>query len=312
MMQRNLSLDFLKVVLSFFVVGLHCSFLVDVNTDAYFATVHGIFRLAVPIFLIISGYYFFNITTKEALKSWIIRIGSLYLIWMLLYAPFWFKLDHPIYTLFTLLNGYYVLWYLSGTLISGLAVYFLRNKRTIALIATILSLYCIGFTIQTLGNFHFLPSKLDKLFNLNFFHRNAFFMCMPFFITGFLIRKHALEQKLKIGLFTLVIALAAVMIEGVLQSRFISNTEGLDQLLTLLIAAPIVFLYFKNITINGTSKELANFSTAIYLIHPFFILTINYLHLNLNSVLLTTVVLLLSIISALILLVINRRVKYLL
>lgn len=311
-MQRNLSLDFLKVVLSFFVVGLHCSFLVDVNTDAYFATVHGIFRLAVPIFLIISGYYFFNITTKEALKSWIIRIGSLYLIWMLLYAPFWFKLDHPIYTLFTLLNGYYVLWYLSGTLISGLAVYFLRNKRTIALIATILSLYCIGFTIQTLGNFHFLPSKLDKLFNLNFFHRNAFFMCMPFFITGFLIRKHALEQKLKIGLFTLVIALAAVMIEGVLQSRFISNTEGLDQLLTLLIAAPIVFLYFKNITINGTSKELANFSTAIYLIHPFFILTINYLHLNLNSVLLTTVVLLLSIISALILLVINRRVKYLL
>lgn len=95
MMQRNLSLDFLKIVLSFFVVGLHCSFLIDVNTDAYFATVRGIFRLAVPIFLIISGYYF------------------------------------------------------------------LRNKRTIALIAIILSLYCIGFTIQTLGNLHFLPSKLE-------------------------------------------------------------------------------------------------------------------------------------------------------
>ncbi|MDB0115222.1 hypothetical protein CTZ05_00230 [Acinetobacter baumannii] len=312
MMQRNLSLDFLKIVLSFFVVGLHCSFLIDVNTDAYYATVHGLFRLGVPIFLIISGYYFFNITTKETLKSWVIRIGSLYLIWMIFYAPFWVKLTHPVYTLFTFLNGYYVLWYLSGTLISGLIVYFLRNKRTINLILVILSLYCIGFTIQTLGNFHFLPSKLDKLFNLNFFHRNAFFMCMPFFITGFLIRKHALEQKLKIGLFTLVIALAAVMIEGVLQSRFISNTEGLDQLLTLLIAAPIVFLYFKNITINGTSKELANFSTAIYLIHPFFILIFKHFHLNLSSVLLTAAVLLLSIISALILLIINKRIKYLL
>lgn len=312
MMQRNLSLDFLKIVLSFFVVGLHCSFLIDVSTDAYYATVHGLFRLGVPIFLIISGYYFFNITTKETLKSWVIRIGSLYLIWMIFYAPFWVKLTHPVYTLFTFLNGYYVLWYLSGTLVSGLIVYFLRNKRTIELVLIILSLYCIGFTIQTLGNLHLLPSKLDHLFNLNFFHRNAFFMCMPFFLIGFLIRKHSLDKSLHLSVFSFLVAVAAVMIEGVLQSKYISNTEGLDQLLTLVIAAPIVFLFFKNITINGTSKELANFSTAIYLIHPFFILTISHFNLHLNSVLFTSIVLFLSIFSAFILLIINKKLKYIL
>lgn len=312
MLTRNLSLDFLKIVLSFFVVGLHCSFLIDVNTDAYFATVHGLFRLGVPIFLIISGYYFFNISDKESFKKWIFRIGSLYLIWMIFYSPFWVKLAHPVYTLFTFLNGYYVLWYLSGTLISGLIVYYLRNQPTVKLVLIVLGLYCIGFTIQTLGNLHFLPTKLDKLFNLNFFHRNAFFMCLPFFITGFLIRKHSLDKSINVGLFTFLIAVSVVMMEGVLQSRFISNTEGLDQLITLLIAAPIVFIFFKNITINGTSKELANFSTAIYLIHPFFILTFKHIHLNLNSVLFTAVVLFLTIISAFILLVINKRVKYLL
>lgn len=133
-----------------------------------------------------------------------------------------------------------------------------------------------------------------------------------FFLIGFLIRKHSLDKSLHLSVFSFLVAVAAVMIEGVLQSKYISNTEGLDQLLTLVIAAPIVFLFFKNITINGTSKELANFSTAIYLIHPFFILTISHFNLHLNSVLFTSIVLFLSIFSAFILLIINKKLKYIL
>lgn len=312
MTQRNLSLDILKVILSFFVVALHCKILIDVNTDAYFATVHGLFRLAVPIFLIINGYYFFKISSKDSLKKWLLRIGTLYIIWMIFYSPFWFRLSNPLSTMFTIINGYYVLWYLSGTLISGLVVYFLRNKKSMTLALMLVTFYFIGFTIQTMGNWHFLPEKIDELFNLNFIHRNAFLMCMPFFLMGFLIRRHDIDKRLNIGVPVLILAVMAVMLEAILQSRYISDTEGIDQLLTLLIASPIVFLYFKNIVINGQSKELANFSVAIYLIHPFFVLMLKHYDVAINSLLFTLIVATLSSVSALVLLMINKKFSYIL
>lgn len=124
---RNLSLDILKIILAISVVFLHCHFLEDISIIGYYSTVEGLFRLAVPTFLIISGFYFFYIKDLNDLKKWIFRLGSLYLIWMTIYSPLWLSLDNIPKTLFTLFNGYYVLWYLIGALFSGIIVFYIKN-----------------------------------------------------------------------------------------------------------------------------------------------------------------------------------------
>lgn len=56
-----------------------------------FLLVHGICRLGVPLFLMISGYYFFRTDNFAKFRHWFVRIGLLYLVWMAAYLPFWYR-----------------------------------------------------------------------------------------------------------------------------------------------------------------------------------------------------------------------------
>lgn len=58
-MGRQISLDIFKLLMSFMVVGLCAGFLGDVDLLGEYLAVNGIFRLAVPTFLVINGFYFF-------------------------------------------------------------------------------------------------------------------------------------------------------------------------------------------------------------------------------------------------------------
>lgn len=279
---RNLSLDILKIILAISVVFLHSHFLKDVSIIGYYSTVEGLFRLAVPTFLIISGFYFFYIQNSNDLKKWVIRLGSLYLIWMILYSPLWINPNNIPKTLFILFNGYYVLWYLIGALFSGVIVYYIRNFSKNIHIFLILTLFSIGCIIQLIGNFHVFNGILDKVLNFNAIHRNFLFFCLPFFLIGYLINKYEIYKKLKISLSTLLILLSLVVLESNLNRIFVSSSENLDQIFSLLLASPALFLYFKGKKLLGKTKNLASLSTAIYLIHPIILITVGY-YLSLNT-----------------------------
>jgi fucose 4-O-acetylase-like acetyltransferase len=96
---RNLSIDYLKVALALSVVLLHLNFLRVDLPELGFILVNGVFRLAVPLFLIITGYYFTQITTFGKFKSWFFRILILYVIWMIFYLPYWFNPNDLLRTL---------------------------------------------------------------------------------------------------------------------------------------------------------------------------------------------------------------------
>ena len=63
---RNLSLDYLKVFLAVCVVFLHGGWLYDINELVGYLHVNGLFRIAVPLFFIINGYYFYNISSLSS------------------------------------------------------------------------------------------------------------------------------------------------------------------------------------------------------------------------------------------------------
>lgn len=85
-MPRNISLDILKVFLAILVVLIHLSFLSEKVVVLSQLIINGICRLAVPVFLIISGYYFISVNSKQKALNWIKRLGMLYFIWMVLYS----------------------------------------------------------------------------------------------------------------------------------------------------------------------------------------------------------------------------------
>lgn len=307
---RNLSIDYLKVILAFFVIFLHLNFLGNSFNPINFIFVNGLFRVGVPLFLLISGYFFYNIKNFIQFKKWLFRVGLLYLIWMIFYSKFWF--DHHSFksNLINIFFGYYSLWYLAGLIFAGCILYFIKNFKTRYLLSLSISLYLIGFIIQEIGNFHIFDGRLDKILNWNPISRIFLFNCLPILIIGYLIKKHDLVNKVKVTRSILLFSLIALVFESFINYKLISETESLDFMFMIPIFSTLIFIYFSDLKFYGDNKNLANFSTALYLIHPLYINIFKLLNYDQFNLVLFTVFC--SIISAFILLFLNNRFKYIL
>ncbi|RZJ46677.1 MAG: hypothetical protein EOO44_22645, partial [Flavobacterium sp.] len=264
-MGRNLTIDILKIVLAFFVVFLHMNFLKDTYPTLSYVLVNGLFRIAVPVFLVITGFYFFHIDNTKKLKKWLFRTFLLYAIWMLIYIYYW-KNNEQI--LLTIVFGYHHLWYLIGTFFSGIILYLLRRQSSLILISLAIILFLTGYAAQILGNLHYFEKEQDSLLNMYLLYRNFLFVCFPFLTIGFLINKCQTDlSKYKHSYFLVILSILCVIGEAFLD-YYLIGTESTDILFSLLFACPLVFLYFKNIYVKTNSKILANLSTAIYVVHP--------------------------------------------
>lgn len=228
---------------------------------------------------------------------------------MVFYIPFWFKLDNIIGTLLNIPIGYFVLWYLSGVMFGGTILYFFRNLESKYLLILAIFLYLVGYILQQIGNLHIFTGTVDKLLNWYPISRNFLFNCFPLLAIGFLIKNKNLDQKINIPLSIVLFSIFLVALESYMNYIFISMNESLDHLLMILIAVPIIFIYIKNIRIMGTNKNLALFSTAIFLIHPFFITVHSFFSIDISRVLF---VLGTSIIAGGLLVIINKKLKYIL
>jgi len=264
-MGRNLTIDVLKIVLAFFVVFLHMNFLKETFPVLSYVLVNGLFRIAVPVFLVITGFYFCPIDNFKKLKKWLFRTFLLYAIWMLLYISYWKDSDQ---IFLTVLFGYHHLWYLIGTFFSGILLYFMKKKSSVILISAALLLFVTGYCVQVSGNLHYFDKDQDSVLNMYMMYRNFLFVCFPFLTIGFLINQYAIDlSKYNHSYLVPLIAILAVLGESFFNYYWVS-AENTDILFSLLFACPAVFLYFKNIYIKTNSKILAHLSTAIYVVHP--------------------------------------------
>ena len=303
---RSLSIDILKIILAFFVVFLHMHVLRDYNSSLSYILVNGLFRIAVPVFLIITGYYFYYVDNMKRLKKWLIRIFLLYLIWSVIYIPFW--KNNMVWA--NIIFGYHHLWYLVGTFFAGIILFILRKKSTGRLLMLILILFTCGYVIQLLGNSHYFKGNMDLV--LNFFpsYRNFLWVCFPFLGIGFLIKKLGIDVKNKPSAFLVIVSVFLVIFEAFINDKIIGldKNESIDILFSLLFACPLLFLYCKNMPFKTDSKILASISTAIYLVHPLIMeLMFNTLHISSTGAFITVL-----LIISIILVYINNKIKYLL
>ncbi|WP_280565336.1 acyltransferase family protein, partial [Chromohalobacter sp. 48-RD10] len=132
-MQRNIPLDILKLVLAVIVVISHAQVLMGYSDLGYQLTVEGVFRIVVPIFMMVSGYFFISVIRSRSLVIWLKKVAAMYAFWMLVYIYFWW--DLPSITPYEILKllrvavmGYHHLWFLSGLIGAAILLYMLRDR----------------------------------------------------------------------------------------------------------------------------------------------------------------------------------------
>lgn len=318
-MERNLSLDYLKLIMAVMVVALHCGFLGDITELGRYLTKNGLFRMAVPTFLVINGYYFYRIYEQKSCVKWFARVGSLYAFWMLVYVYYWLDVSGglratTINAVFNLFIGYHHLWYVSGMIFAGVVVLLLLRVSVKILIVALFVTFVAGVLIQYLGNYHyFRGSILDLIFNYNWVHRSGLLLSFPFFATGFLINKYSISHKISLKLVISLTVLGLILLLGESYINYLqpNSTGSLENMATLIIVCPLVFLMFHKLYLRGSSKRLALISSGIYFVHTL-VMHILESTTDLNATSLMVVVLSCSIIIALGLIQVNKKLKFIL
>lgn len=269
---RTVGLDLLRICMALMVVGLHGHFLSDVDQRASYLLVEGLFRVAVPVFFLISGYYLQRMD-RRGFGRWVRHVLWLYVLWMAIYVFQWWPTTQP--TLAGLCGrlafGYYHLWFLIALALAGAMLFAVRAWSTARLLAVALPFALLGLAIQYAGNYHLLGDDMDRRLNQLLVYRNFLLFGFPFLTIGFLLARH--EMGLRISTWTLVGALsfgfASLSVEAALNLRLAGPRETFDLLFSLYLVAPALLLWAMrlNVPVQIPGKDLAQFATGLYLVH---------------------------------------------
>jgi len=289
-MQRNLSIDLLRFILSILIIALHTSFLHEFGIAG--DTLRSVTRCAVPLFLMISGYYLFDIINdRKKVRKYILRVLLLYFIWMLVYFPMYADFSsrfNVIMFFFTWIFGFFHLWYLVALLLAVSMLYFFvkNNFHWKRLMIIAIGLFMAGWIIQTLKILQ-LPSSISLLLSWNFPYRNFLFIGFPFVYIGFFIRSKesrltslfSLNKLMQAGILFLLLLLA----ESYINDKIGAGFCGGDIYIFLLFLCPVIFLFTLRMKKTIENNYLANYSSGIYFIHPLIIYMMSNIFNNLPS-----------------------------
>ena len=289
-MSKTGSLDSFRLLAAFLVIANHTSPLLSYGEDADFILTRIIARMAVPFFLMVSGYFLYQYI-ENGDNSYILafckKIGFLYALSILLFLPLnlyaghyedpnWgFELVKDI-----LVDGtFYHLWYFPGLIVGVIIVVFLVRKIGLKLTIIIsVILYSIGlFGDSYYGITEQFPS-LEVFYQAVFigadYTRNGVFMVPIFLILGMLLYKGNKTASFSVNLLLFVICFSFLIVEGLLLHYY--QFQRHDSMYFMLIPA-MYFLFQCLLQIRGkSSKSIRTISTIMYIIHPWMIVLVRF------------------------------------
>lgn len=282
--------DILKFLCAFLIVCIHCPFPGIVGE--YFTALT---RIAVPIFFMITGFFYTNIVHKKCEKEQIKKIfrleieaNLLYLLWKCFYATVsgndvWEYLSKVLSTKSIIkflvfnespFNGH--LWYL-GAILYVLLIVLGTEKIGAKKILYVLTPFLLAGDL-ILGKYSLL-----------FFHRefsyiivrNFLFVGLPYFCIGEFLRdwKKRIENR-KLVLLVALFSCTTLLEHYILVQRGLNTTR--DHYISTTFLAMAVFLLFKEVysrhrvtSVERWAAQIGrDYSTWIYIIHPILITVI--------------------------------------
>lgn len=319
-MHRNFSLDFLKVILSLFVIATHVftSLKVNDSKNFIFFLIHGFARLAVPLFFIISGYFLSEkINDINYIKKVIVKFFKLFFVWQLVY----FTIEYDYYQLGIitwqrmLLDSIYGighLWYLMAFMQGIIFLYLLRGISPKRQLILSFFLFILGYIFQLIieKKIYFgLDSIFTNLYAWIGTSRNAAFYGLPYLLIGMnyqIYKRYLVRYKY----CTLVILIALLIVEIYCNMLFYDTIQNI-----FLVPMPLSVIIFDLVINSKNNVKMiipVNLSLGIYLVH-FYVLFIvfkkNPPHDVLSYYINYFIILIFSIMSWFILDKINDKIK---
>lgn len=272
MAQRIVALDIAKLVLAGAVIGIHVELGKDVSPDIGTFLVDFVFRVAVPVFFLINGYFLArSLADGRGLGRWAAQALLIYAVWTALYWPDIQLLslstnNPPAWLALLVLQGYFQLWYVPALLIGGLlvgATWRLPLAR-VGLLAALL--YLVGMVLQYLGALGMLPQSLMPGRAYTFLFRNGLFFGFPMMALGALVFRLRDAIPARAGLLATLSGLVIMLAEFAL-NRALAITEPFEMGLFVPILSVGIFLLLLRRPLGTVPAIVADLPSAIYFTH---------------------------------------------
>ncbi|MCM1101142.1 MAG: serine racemase VanT catalytic subunit [Acetatifactor muris] len=273
-------LDLFGLFASLCVIAIHTSPLTSFSGTADLVWTRILARVAVPFFLMRTGYFL----QDRPLLPFLGKLLRLYGIAVLLYLPVnlyaghFQGLDIGGYCRILLFDGtFYHLWYLPACLTGVCAISLLLRRLSFKAV-TAISLILYGFGL--LGDSYygltqnniFLQSLYEILFSLFSYTRNGIFYAPIFLIMGIGIRRSHKSFKKSVLAAGLTLSLTALCVEG-----FLVHHMGLPRHDSMYVSLlPCMYFLFRILlTLRFRSvRTLRGIATCVYVIHPLCIVAV--------------------------------------
>lgn len=294
-MKKNQGIEQFRVILAMMVVAIHCLPLHRLWPDGDILITLTLFRIAVPFFFMISGYYVFSdlatqnsYPTRQRVWSFIKKQLHVYLIATLLFLPLaWYSgmlgLNMPLGTFIQtlLVNGIlYHLWYFPAIITGSLLVMGLLTRLSFKQVFFIaVGLYVVGLGGDSWSGLA-AQTPITPLYSLIFQllagTRNGIFFAPLFLILGVLARRFAQKPASPHRYSYLLISLICLLLESYLLHHFTTPKHD-----SMYIFLPFVLLCLFPIIQQWQApiiwKQAGRLSLWLYLLHPYTIAVTHFL-----------------------------------
>lgn len=271
-------IDVFRMIASFLIVAIHTAPLASYNETADFLITYCVGRIAVPFFLMVTGYFVLapyqraysmrkkaavsenqeiwktNLQVKEQAKviKFLKKMVILYTISTILYIPIKIYSGQWNWNIGTWLKDiffdgtFYHLWYLPAVILGGLLILLLiRVCSPLAISGLVLLLYLVGVLgdsyYELVSQIPFLEKMYGGMFVVSSYTRNGVFYAPVFLWLGVIIANARIKLELRTGIIGFLISLVMMMGEG--YATYVFEWQKHNSMYFLLL--PCMFFLFE-------------------------------------------------------------------
>lgn len=286
MKQKKMNLDMARLVASFMIVAIHIYPFSSFNEHLDYMITRVLFRMAVPFFLMITGYYILTKSIKDIyiLKKYTKKILQLYFISIVIFLPINFYnhyfTNNNIFTILKdiFINGtFYHLWYFPSLIMGIWFSYFLIKKANEKIVPLIfIFLFIIGLFGDNyyglISNIYIFKVFYTSIFSLFDYTRNGLFYTPVFIYFGYKLRNKECNLSFKKNIIYILIFVIFMLIEGAI--LYIFKIPRHSSMYIFLL--PLSYYLFNLFVVhyNGENKKVRTYATWVYILHPLFMIII--------------------------------------
>lgn len=316
-------IDMIKIVAAVLVLLSHVGVLGTYSNTADMWFINIVFRWCIPFFFVCNG--FFMPHTGGGYKKYIFKIIIMYLIWTMFYTLYGQYSINKEYVKNVMFNGIIpAFWYFPSLILCISFCYFLsRVIEPFGMCVITMMLYMVALLGDTYSNVNPMAVGLQesilmyhyKIFNYTTrdgFLFGSFYICLGNFLQQHkeIIDKMGYSKKYRIKLGIIIFITWIFEAFEIYIAKIYNLGADINVLISTIPLSVLIFIFAYNIKINRkVSLLLRQFSTLIWLIHPW---VISVLTNNIqNSVARFTAVLTVTLVLAAGLIVMSSRIRVL-